>query len=236
MWAPWALSPRRWTDSPQAQGCGPSVAHTCGLTCPPCLGPSPHPEATHSLLPGQRENRPGAHLCHPPLNSLAGQDLGTVTGPPGNPPWGPPDKSQTKSTELQCGDQSPEFTPQEQTKNVSFSGSGCPESDFRPVQFNATREPGDSPPLPGQQESSGLLGAGSEGPWQSHPAAGTCPAPTPQRLRARAQGPGRAGAQACALLWGSLLLWGPLALLPQLRGCLGEGGGEVLATLGAPLC
>lgn len=95
-----------------------------------------------------------------------------------------------KSTELQCGDQSPEFTPQEQTKNMSFSDSGCPESDFRPVQSNATQEPGDSPPLPGQQESSRLLGAGSEGPWQSHPAAGTLPAPPPQMLRARAQGPG----------------------------------------------
>lgn len=39
--------------------------------------------ATRMLLPGQQENRPPAHLCHRPLNSLAGLRPGSCNRTPG---------------------------------------------------------------------------------------------------------------------------------------------------------
>lgn len=191
-----------WAHLSSPLGHQPHGHRDAGPPCPrpvahlPCLlgtaqgGLSPGPE---QVVTRTTQNKPGPHLGHPPLNSLAGQDLGTVTGRPDNPLREPPDKSQVKSTELPGGGGRLEFTPPPRPPR---------ESDFRPVQFNATRGPGDGSPLPGQQESSGLLGAGREGPWQSHhswdtallPPPGTCtcpcpvPAPAPQVLCGQAQG------------------------------------------------
>lgn len=128
--------PGMWAHLSSPLGHQPHGHRDAGPPCPrpvahlPCLlgtaqgGLSPGPE---QVVTRTTQNKPGPHLGHPPLNSLAGQDLGTVTGRPDNPLREPPDKSQVKSTELPGGGGRLEFTPpprppREQTKNALL---GC---------------------------------------------------------------------------------------------------------------
>lgn len=112
--------PGMWAHLSSPLGHQPHGHRDAGPPCPrpvahlPCLlgtaqgGLSPGPE---QVVTRTTQNKPGPHLGHPPLNSLAGQDLGTVTGRPDNPLREPPDKSQVKSTELPGGGGRLEFTP-----------------------------------------------------------------------------------------------------------------------------
>lgn len=109
---------------------------------PPCPRPVAHPPcllgtAQGGLSRGPEQvvarttrNGPGPHLGHPPLNSLAGQDLGTVTGRPGNPLRGPPDKSQIKFTELPGGGGRLEFTPPRVNEECALLGCRPPGVGF----------------------------------------------------------------------------------------------------------
>lgn len=244
---------------------------------PPCPRPVAHPPCLLGTAQGglsrspervvtrTTRNGPGPHLGHPPLNSLAGQDLGTVTGRPGNPLRGPPDKSQIKFTELPGRGGRLEFTPRERTKNAPCSDAGHRESDFRPVQFNATQGPRgrSSPPWPtrelwaprgGQRRSLAEPPAAGTRPFCPYPA----PAPAPAwclHLPLRCWedrhsvsgdpghwevGSGRRSVPSFCT-WSSGSLWscspgGTLEPAPQLVGCSGEVGGGGADHLGVPLC
>lgn len=65
--------------------------------------------------------------------------------------------------------------PQEQTKNVPFSDVGGPESGSRPVQFNATQEPGDGPPLQANKSAPGSSGLAAKVPGSTTPQLGHSP-------------------------------------------------------------